>query len=143
MVLDHVANGAGFIVESAASLHSEFLRHGDLHALDVVAIPERLHEGVGKPENDHVVHRPLAEIVVNAKDSGLGEGCMQDAVELLRRGKVMTEGLLDNDAGTLAAVRLRQLFHDRSEQEGRDSQIVRRPLRSLEFFADRVKSGGV
>ena len=73
MVLDHVANGAGLIVESAASLHSEILRHGDLHAFNVVAIPERLHERIGEAENDHVVHRPLAEIVIDAKDRGLGK----------------------------------------------------------------------
>ena len=107
MVLDHVANGAGLIVESAASLHAEFFRHGDLHAFDVVSIPERLHERVGEPENDHVVHRPLAKIVVNAKDCGLGEDCMQDAVELLGRGEVIAEGLLDNDASALVAARFR------------------------------------
>ena len=73
MVLDHIANGAGLIVESAATLHAEILRHRDLHALDVIAIPEWLHERVGESEDDHVVHRPLAEIVVDAKDRGFGE----------------------------------------------------------------------
>ena len=84
MVLDHVANGAGLIVESAAPFHAKVFRHGDLHAFDVVAIPERLHEGVGKPEDHHVVHRPLAQVVVDAKDRGFGEDGMQNAVELLR-----------------------------------------------------------
>ena len=73
MVLDHVANGASLIVESAASLHAEILCHGDLDAFNVVAIPEWLHEGIGEAKNHHVVHRTLAEIVVNAKDRGLGK----------------------------------------------------------------------
>ena len=30
MVLDHIANGAGLIVETAAAFHTEDLRHGDL-----------------------------------------------------------------------------------------------------------------
>ena len=84
MVLDYVANGAGLIVESAASFHTEIFCHGDLHAFDVVAIPERLHERIDEPENYHVVHRTLAQIVVNAKDAGFGEGCMKNPVELPR-----------------------------------------------------------
>ena len=107
MVLDDVANGASLIVESAASLHTEVFRHGDLHAFDVVSIPERLHERVGEPENHHVVHRPLAQVVVDAKDSGFGKGCMQDPIELLRRAEVIAERLLDNDASTLGAARFR------------------------------------
>ena len=103
MVLDHVANGAGLIVETAAAFDAEIFRHGDLHALDVVAIPERLHERVGEAEDHHVVDRPLAEIMVDAKDGGLGEDCVQDPVELLRRGQVMAEGFLHNDASALRA----------------------------------------
>ena len=84
MVLDHVANCAGLIVETAASLHTEFFRHGDLNAFDVISIPEWLHEGIRKSENHYVAHRPLAKVVVDAEDSGLWEDCVQDPVELLR-----------------------------------------------------------
>ncbi len=96
MVLHYVANRAGFIVESAASLHAEIFRHGDLHTFDVVAIPERLHKRVDEPENHNVVHGTLAQIVVNAKDAGFGEGCMKNSVQFLCRGKAGSEGLLDN-----------------------------------------------
>ena len=68
MVLNHVADGAGLVVERAAALHAEILRHGDLNALDVLAVPERFQERVGEAEEDHVVHRPLAEVVVDAED---------------------------------------------------------------------------
>ena len=118
MVLDHVANGAGLIVESAAPLDSEFFRHGDLHALDVVTIPERLHERISEAENHHVVHRPLAQIVVNAKDGGFGEGCMQDAVEFLRRGKIMAEGFFNNDASTLRRSPLSPVVPQRFQTAG-------------------------
>ena len=50
VVLHHVADRAGLVVERAAALHAEVLGHGDLHALDVVAVPERLEEGVGEAE---------------------------------------------------------------------------------------------
>ena len=101
MVLNDVSNGAGLVVKSTAPLHPEFLCHGDLHALDVVSIPERLHERVGEPESHDVVHRPLGEIVVDSKDRGLGESRVQNAIELYRRGEIIAERLLDDDAGTL------------------------------------------
>ena len=50
VVLDDVADGARLLVELAAPLHTERLGHRDLHALDVVLVPDRLEEGVGEPE---------------------------------------------------------------------------------------------
>ena len=46
MVLNDVANRASLFVKRAAALNSEVLGHRDLHALDMVAIPERLEEGI-------------------------------------------------------------------------------------------------
>src|SRR6266852_4204727 len=46
MVLNDVANGASLIVESSSSLDAEILGHRDLHARDIVAVPERLDEGI-------------------------------------------------------------------------------------------------
>ena len=73
MILNHVADGAGLIVERAAALHPEVLGHRNLHALYVVAIPERLHERICKAEDDQVVHRPLAQVMVDPEDCILFE----------------------------------------------------------------------
>ena len=59
MVLNDVADGARLLVEGAAPLHAEVFRHGDLHALHELAIPERFQERVDEAEKDHVVHRSL------------------------------------------------------------------------------------
>ena len=91
----------GLVVERAAALDAEVLRHGDLHALDVVAVPERFQERVGEAEEHHVVHRPLAEVMVDAEDRRLVEGAEQDPVEFLRRGEVAAERLFDDDAAPL------------------------------------------
>src|SRR4029453_18445278 len=63
MILDDVAHGAGSVVEGASALNTEIFRHGDLHALDMIPVPEGLQEGIGKTEEEHVVHRPLPEVV--------------------------------------------------------------------------------
>ena len=59
---------------------AEALGHRDLHVLDVVAVPDRLEERVGEAEVEDVLHRLLAEVVVDAEDALLGE----DAVQRLR-----------------------------------------------------------
>jgi predicted dinucleotide-utilizing enzyme len=84
MILDHVADGTGRIVEEAAALDAEILRHGDLHALDMVAIPERLQKRIREAEVQHVMHRPLPEAMIDAESRRLVECAEQDSVELPR-----------------------------------------------------------
>src|SRR4030095_14819466 len=140
MVLNHVANGAGLIIERPPALNPEILRHGDLDALDLIAVPERLKERVLEAEKHHVMHRSFSQIMIDAEDVLLVEAAEQNPIELLRRGEVVTEGFFNDDTSALGAVRLGQLFHDQLEQRGRDGEIVRRPLRGAELFTDRLKS---
>ena len=42
MVHHHVAKCADWVVEVATILHAEVFRHGDLHTVDVVAVPDGL-----------------------------------------------------------------------------------------------------
>jgi hypothetical protein len=44
VVLDHIADGADGIVKGAAVSDIVGLRHGDLHAIDVVAVPDRFEQ---------------------------------------------------------------------------------------------------
>jgi len=60
VILHYIANGADFFVEGAAALHAEFLGHGDLHVLDIVAIPNGLEKGVGEAEIQKILYRLLA-----------------------------------------------------------------------------------
>ena len=68
VVLHHVAHRADAIVKSPAALDAELLRHGDLHAFDVLPIPDRFQEKIGEAEEDHVLNRVLAKVVVDAED---------------------------------------------------------------------------
>ncbi len=96
VVLDQVTQRTGVVVVAGAGADAEILRHGDLNVVDVVAVPKRLEHAVGEPERQHVLHRLLAEIVVDAEDLVLLEDREHAPVELaslLERG---TEGLLDD-----------------------------------------------
>jgi hypothetical protein len=123
VVLHHIANRPGLFVESAAASHAETLGHGDLHALDVFVIPASFDERIGEAKVDQVLHRLLAEIVVDAEDGLLGEVGVERAVQLLGRGKVAAERLLDHHAGISDAARLCQPCHDGGEQARWDGQI--------------------
>src|SRR5690349_21368939 len=101
MVLHHVADRAGLIVESASPLDSEVFGHRDLYALDERTVPERLQHSVFEAKEDHRVDRALAQIMVDAKNRLLVEGGKQGAIQLLRRSKVVPERLLDNHTGVV------------------------------------------
>ena len=106
MILHDVADRARLIIESAPPLDAEVFGHGDLHTLDMVAIPERFQERIGEAEEEHVVHRPLAQVMVDAEDRLLVEGAEQGAVERLRREEIVTERFFNDDASAVACIQL-------------------------------------
>src|SRR6266404_683488 len=115
MILNHIANGAGLIVKSSPALNTEVLCHGDLHALDIVAIPERLDKRVRESKDQQVVHRPLSEVMVDAKDICFVNSIKQNLVQLSCGFKIMSERFFDDDTGSSGAARFCQLSHDISE----------------------------
>ena len=78
---DHVAVGAGALVEVGPLREAQRLGHVDLDVVDVVAVPDRLEEAVGEAEGEDVLGRLLAEEVVDAEDLLLVEDLVQLGVE--------------------------------------------------------------
>src|SRR5262249_23307291 len=109
VVLEHVANRAGFFVESAATLHINALGHRDLHVRDAVPVPDWLEDPVGKPEAEDVQDRLLAHVVVDPEDPRFRERLAEDPIQLAGRPQIATEGLLDNDPGLAGTPGLRQV----------------------------------
>ena len=106
VVLDDVAKRAGLLVVGAATLDADRLRDRDLHVVDVLAVPERLEDAVGKAEHQQVLDRLLAEVVIDAVDLLFDERRVQALVELARGAQVASERLLDdhsNEARRMAA----------------------------------------
>ncbi len=63
---------------------ADLLVHGDLHVIDMVAIPDRLEHAIGKAQHQDVLHRLLAEIVIDPVDLLLVHQAEQFLVQLLR-----------------------------------------------------------
>ena len=59
------------VVVAGAVSDAHVLRHGDLHMVDVVAVPERLEDRVGEARHQDVLHGLLAEVVIDAVDLAL------------------------------------------------------------------------
>ena len=97
VVLDHVAQCADAVIELAASFHAEFFRDGDLHALDPFASPDRFEQRVAEAQSEQVLHRLLAEIVIDPVDLLLVERSVDETVERPRTLEIVAERLLEHD----------------------------------------------
>jgi hypothetical protein len=55
---------------------------GDFDIVDIVAIPDRLEQGVAEPEYEDVLHRFFTQVMVNPINVALIEGPSDRPVEL-------------------------------------------------------------
>ena len=99
MVLHDVAGDAGTLEVASPLLHADRFRHGELHVVDVLAVPERLEDAVGEAQYQKVLHGLLAEVMIDAEHLALPKGGHGDLVELPCGFQIVAEGLFDDDAG--------------------------------------------
>ena len=69
------------VVVAGATLEGERLVEGDLDAVDVVAVPDRLEDPVGEAQAGDVLDRLLLEEVVDPVDRALGRRLGEQLVE--------------------------------------------------------------
>src|SRR6185312_12357224 len=93
MVLYDIADCAYLFVENSRALDTEGFGHSDLHAPDIVAVPDRLQKRVGKPEVEQILNWFLAEVMIDSENVRFLKRLMEDSVELSRRGKVTAKRL--------------------------------------------------
>ena len=91
-------------------LDADRLGHGDLHMVDPVAVPDRLEQPVGEAEGHDVLHRLLAEEVVDAEDLLLAQLAADAGVQLARRVDAVAERLLDHHASPALRLAVAQLL---------------------------------
>ena len=104
VVLDDVTGGADAVVVAAATAEPDVLGHGDLHVVDVVRVPDRIEQLVGEAQRQDVLHRLLAQVVVDAEHRRLGEDAVDHLVERAGALQIVAERLLDDDAAPPVAL---------------------------------------
>ena len=108
VVLYHVAQGACAFVIAGASPDTQRFSRRDLHMIDVVRVPQRRENRVGKPENEDVLGGFLAEKMVDSIGLLFCKRIVDNAIELARRGKIRSERLFDDYAHPASFARLVQ-----------------------------------
>ena len=96
--MNHVPQRARAVIIAGTVLDADGLGSGDLHMVDVAPVPQGLEHRVGQTEDEDVLHRLFAEVVIDAEDLVLGEYGVDRAVQVTGAVEVMTEGLLHDDA---------------------------------------------
>ena len=132
MVDHHVAQRADGIVEVPAILDAEVLRHRDLHALDVVAVPHRLQHPVGEPQKQDLLETHLPEVMIDPEELGLLHVLVQLLGQRPGRGVIVAERLLHHDPRGVRQPGLGKALDDRREQKRRDLEIEHRRRRALD-----------
>jgi len=74
------------------------LHHRDGHMVNVAAVPDWLEKRIGKTERQHVLHRFLAQIVVNAENLGFLEIGGQNGIQSQGGIQVIADRFLDHEA---------------------------------------------
>ena len=116
------------------------LGDGDLHVVDVAVVPDRLEDRVGEPEHEDVLHRLLAQVMVDAEDLALAERAVDGLGQLAGpsarswpNGFSITTRTWPSRPVQLGRP---QPAHDHGEEAGRRRQ-VEHPVRAAAHVARR------
>ena len=101
MVLHHVAQCAGAIVIAAAAFHADLFSDRDGHVIHIAPVPDGLEQRIGKAKCQHVLHRFLAEVMVDAVRLRFVEVAGERAIQGGSGIKIVADGFLDYDARTI------------------------------------------
>jgi hypothetical protein len=135
----NVADRAGLIVKAAATFDAEGLRHRDLHALDVLTVPDRFDKRIAEAEEQQVFDRGLSEVVFDPIDVVFVEYFVDRAVQRSSGSEAAAERLLDDQAAPARAGRSTELFDDDSERARRHSEVVGRPVAAAQRTAELLE----
>jgi hypothetical protein len=140
MVLDHVAQRACLLVVAPSAADAVRLGDSDLNVIDRLAAPRPLDHRVGEPEDQDVLYRLLAHVMVDAKR--LVEHPAHDPSVLPGARQVAPDRLLKHDtcAGRKAVVP--DSLDDRRESRGRIGAVEEPPTLGAELGVERLKSLG-
>src|SRR5262245_13461956 len=128
MVRHHVAQCPNLFVEATATLDTYSFGCCDLNMVDMVTVPERLEDAIGKAQDQDILDRFFAEEVIDPIDLVFSQHLEDLCVEGLRRRKIVSEGFFDDhppprSARLFGQSRVTELLDDRSEEALADRQI--------------------
>src|SRR6185312_6788875 len=97
MVLYHIAERSGCFVIISTVFNAQLFRYGYLNAVDIVAVPGRFEECIGKPEGENILYGFLTQIMVDTVNLALIKDGMQQIIQMFGAVEVMPERLFNNN----------------------------------------------
>src|SRR5262245_7199858 len=98
MTLNHVAQCAGSFIESRTLLNAQRFRNGNLHMIDIIAIPQRLEDSISESEDEKVLYRIFSQVMIDAIHLRFVENAEHDLIKAPLRFQVASKRLLDDNA---------------------------------------------
>ena len=153
MVLNHVAQRARFLIVAGSRSHAFRLTDGNLDVIDILMVPDRFENTVGKPDHHKILNRLFPEIVIDPENLRFIEHLAGHFIDLLGRGQVAPHRFFDDDSrvgrGGGRGGRqtcLGQSLADRREGAGGNAQIkdaIAGQLHRLLHFLRLGAEGGI
>ena len=110
MILKHISQDTGLVIVIASSPHLDLFGNGDLNMIDIVAVPNRLKNGVPKAEHQHILDRFFTEVVIDSVDLIFTKGLVDRFVELFCGRRIGAEWFLDNDSAIAIRIDVESSF---------------------------------
>ena len=104
-------------------LDAKVLRHRDLHAVDVVAVPDWLQHPVREAQEDGLLEAHLPQEVIDPVQLRLIHVLVKVLGQLVCGRAIVAEGLLDHNPSGFGQPGFGEALDDRREQERRDLEI--------------------
>ncbi|CAI8418180.1 MAG: Uncharacterised protein [Hyphomonas sp. TMED17] len=98
MVLNHIAQRSGLVVIVGPPFEAEIFSHSDLDMINCIAVPERLEQRVGKPQNHKVLNSFFAEIVIDPINLVFGKYGGNAFINFARRVEIGADRFFQNQS---------------------------------------------
>ena len=98
VVLHHVAQRAGAVVEIATGADAQVFRDGDLYVVNPLAAPQRFEQRVGKADGQQVLYRLLTQVVVDTVQLLFLEVAGNGFVDFVGRFQVVAQRFFQHHA---------------------------------------------
>ena len=124
MVLHHVAQCSRFFIKRTAFFNAEFFCNRDLNVGNVFAAPKRFEQSIAKAQGKQVLHRRLAQVMVDPKNLVFTKNLAHTLVDGLVGLEVVAQRFFQHDA-SFGGVEFGdgKLLADRVEQAGCRGQV--------------------
>src|SRR5262249_38046589 len=138
MVLYHIANRTDFFIETPAPLHAEVLGHCDLHARNVVAVPDGFEKRVGKPKIEKILDWFLSQKMVDAENGRLGKRLMKSPVQQLCRRQISAKWFFNDHSRVIRRTGFSEPVDNDAKHAWGNRQIMQWPLSAAKRAAQAL-----